>query len=73
MNNTITVHPADDHQEKAIKAFLAALEVEYDELPEMDETERILANSKLTEKVTQGRKDMQEGKGEKIDPDNLWK
>ena len=71
--NTLTVHPADEHQEKALKAFLEALEVEYDEQPETDETETILANPELTEKITKGRKDMQDGKGEKIDLNELWK
>lgn len=71
--NTLTVHPADEHQEKALKAFLEALEVDYNEEPETNETERILANSDLVEKLEEGRKDMQQGKGEKVDPDNLWK
>lgn len=71
--NTLTVHPADEHQEKALKAFLEALEVDYDEQPQTDETERILANPDLVEKLEEGRKDMQNGRGQKIDPNNLWK
>jgi hypothetical protein len=69
--NTLTIHPADEHQEKALKAFLEALKVEYDEQEETDETERILANPEFVEKLEEGRKDMQEGKGQKINPPDL--
>jgi len=38
-----------------------------------DETERIKANAYLSEKITQGIKDMKDGKGTKISIEDLWK
>jgi len=38
-----------------------------------NETERIEANLYLAKKLKQGRKDMQDGKGEKIVIQDLWK
>ena len=38
----------------------------------LDETELIKMNPYLTEKITRSRKDMEEGKGEKIDIKDLW-
>lgn len=39
----------------------------------MDETERLMANPKLAKEVQQARKDIKDGKGVKIDLDDLWK
>jgi len=71
---TITVNVEDTLSEKAITAVLDALKLEYevdDEL--MDETQRIVANPYLAEKIIQGRKDMEDGKGTQIPLDDLWK
>ena len=71
---TLRVHPANESQEKALKAVFEALQVEYEEdIMEPDETERILGNAYLTEKLEQSRKDMYEGRGEKISLGDLWK
>ncbi len=71
---TLRVHPTNERQEKALIAVFEALEVEYEEeVGEMDETERILANDFLTAKLTQSRKDMLDGKGEKFPLGDLWK
>ena len=71
---THRVHPANESQEKALKAVFEALQVEYEEdIMEPDETERILGNAYLTEKLEQSRKDMYEGRGEKISLGDLWK
>ena len=73
---TLTVNIDDSLSEKAITTVLDALKLEYqidDTAPFQDETERIMANSYLAEKITQGRKDMEEGKGTKIALEDLWK
>jgi hypothetical protein len=73
---TLTVNIDDNLSEKAITAVLDALKLEYeidDIAPFQDETERIMANSYLAEKITQGRKDMEEGKGTKIALEDTWK
>jgi len=73
---TLTVNIDDSLSEKAVTAVLDALKLEYeidDMEPFQDETERIMANSYLDEKITQGRKDMEEGKGTKIALEDLWK
>lgn len=38
-----------------------------------DETERILSNPAMVKKLDQSRKDMLEGKGVKIEVEDLWK
>ncbi|SHM25629.1 hypothetical protein [Mucilaginibacter sp. OK098] len=73
---TLTVNIEDTLSEKAITAVLDALKLEYeidDDSQFHDETERIMGNSYLTEKITQGRKDMEAGKGTKIPLEDLWK
>jgi len=73
---TLTVNIDDTLSEKAITSVLDALKLEYDiddDTMYKDETERIMANSYLSEKLTQSRKDMEAGKGTKISLDDLWK
>lgn len=73
---TLTVNIEDALSEKAITAVLDALKLEYeidDDSQFRDETERIMANSYLAGKITQGRKDMEAGKGTKIPLEDLWK
>ena len=38
-----------------------------------DETERLMANPELVEKIKEGRQEFREGKGIKLEIDNLWK
>ncbi len=73
---TLTVNFDDSLSEKAITSVLDALKLEYeidDDTSFKDETERIMANAYLSEKLNQSRKDMEEGKGTKISIDDLWK
>jgi len=73
---TLTVNIEDTLSEKAITSVLDALKLEYeiDDVTQFqDETERIMANSYLSEKIIQGRKDMEDGKGIKIPLEDLWK
>jgi hypothetical protein len=73
---TLTVNIEDTLSEKAITSVLDALKLEYeidDGSKFQDETERIMANSYLSEKLIQGRKDMETGKGTKISIEDTWK
>lgn len=73
---TLTVNFEDDLSEKAITSVLDALKLTYeidDDSNTEDETTRIMANPYLAEKLTQSRKDMEEGKGTKIAIEDLWK
>ena len=73
---TLTVTIEDDLTVKAIIAVLDALKLVYeieDDNQFKDETESIMANPYLAEKITQGRKDMEKGKGTKIDLEDTWK
>ncbi|HWZ04107.1 MAG TPA: DUF2683 family protein [Mucilaginibacter sp.] len=73
---TLTVNIENELSEKAITAVLDALKLEYeiDDVTQFqDETERIMANSHLAEKINQGRKDMEAGKGTKIALEDTWK
>jgi hypothetical protein len=72
---TLTVNIDDTLSEKALTAVLDALKLDYelDENQFQDETERIQANPYLIEKLNEGRKDAEAGKGVKIPIDDLWK
>jgi len=70
---TLTVNIEDELSEKAVTAVLDALKLDYDIDEYADETERINANPYLSEKIEQGRKDMENGKGTSISVDDLWK
>jgi len=73
---TLTVNIEDPLSEKAVTAVLDALKLDYD-LDDasqfQDETERIMANSYLADKINRGRKDMEEGKGTRLPLHDIWK
>jgi hypothetical protein len=73
---TLTVNIDDSLSEKAVTAVLDALKLDYeidDLAPYQDETERIMSNPYLVDKLTQSKKDMETGKGTKIALVDLWK
>ena len=73
---TLTVNIDDKLSEKAITSVLDALKLPYeiDEVStEGDETELIKANTYLSDKLTQGKLDIADGKGTTIAIDDLWK
>ncbi|HYG37604.1 MAG TPA: DUF2683 family protein [Cytophagales bacterium] len=64
---TIIMHPRNKEQVTALKAIAKALKVDF-------ETEEANSyNPEFTEKILQARRDIQNGKGVKIDVENLWK
>jgi len=60
---------ADVNNKKTIEKIKAIL------MPKngMDETERILANPRMIKKIKDARKEIKEGKGLKVDAQDLWK
>jgi hypothetical protein len=73
---TLTVNIDDSLSEKAVTSVLDALKLDYeidDDAEFKDETERIMANPYLVDKLNQSRKDMEAGKGTKISIEDLWK
>jgi hypothetical protein len=59
---------ADVDNEAIIKKLKAIL------MPEkIDETERLMSNPDLVNKIREARKEIKEGKGVKMDVKNLWK
>ena len=64
---TIIMHPKNKEQLTALKAIAKILKVQF-------ETQDASSYSpEFVKKVLQGRKDIQNGKGVKIDVENLWK
>lgn len=64
---TIIMHPKNKEQLTALKAIAKVLNVQF------DTKEANSYDPEFVEKVLQGRKDIQNGKGVKIDVENLWK
>ena len=71
--NILLVHPENEKQDKAIRAVFEAMQIRYEEEPELDETERILANADAVLKLDQSIKEAKEGRVTKIAIDDLWK
>ena len=61
---TLIVHADSEEKLKALKAFLKALEIDF---------EKSTYNSAMIAKVQQGEKDLQQNKGVKISLDDVWK
>ncbi|MEX8546618.1 MAG: DUF2683 family protein [Mucilaginibacter sp.] len=69
--STFVVHLETEAQEKAVKAVLEALQINFEQ--EMDETEYLLSSPNMVDRIEQSEKDLQAGKGVKVDLNNLWK
>lgn len=70
---TLIVYPIDEKQDKALRSVFDALQVQYDEEPMMDETERILSNPKSADKLNKSLAEVKEGKITKISVEDLWR
>ena len=64
---TIIMHPKSKEQLTALKAIAKVLKVQF------ETKEASSYNPEFVKKVIQGRKDIQNGKGVKVDVENLWK
>lgn len=63
---TIIVHPKNKEQLAALKAFMKALRISFEEAKSPYDPE-------FVKMIQQGDEDLKAGKGVKVDIDNLWK
>ncbi|UEG54478.1 hypothetical protein LLH06_05815 [Mucilaginibacter daejeonensis] len=63
---TLIVQPKTKEQLAALKAVIKALKIDF-------RSERDGYDPEFVKKIEQGRKDIQDGKGVKINVDDLWK
>lgn len=68
---TIIIHPKNNEEQKVIKAFLDALKIKF-ENPKTKSKEGDYS-PEFVEMVQQNRKDYHDGKGIKVNLDDIWK
>ncbi|MBS1501986.1 MAG: hypothetical protein JST32_07990, partial [Bacteroidetes bacterium] len=61
---TLIVHPGNKEQSDALKTFMKAFKIAFEE-------EKSVYDPEFVEMVKQGDKDLEAGKGVKVDIDNL--
>ena len=71
--DSIIIHPENESQQKALQIILDGFRIPYEEEPESDETQRILANPKMAERLNKSVKNIQEGNVTVIKMEDLWK
>ena len=64
---TITVHPQNEEQSNALEIIFKAMNVPF------EKEEESPYNPEFVAKIKRGEKAAKEGKGIKVDMDNLWK
>lgn len=70
---TFVIHPKDQAQQKALQTFLEGSHIPYENEPEMDETERILANPVMAKRLDESIKNIDQGNVTSIKLEDLWK
>ena len=70
---TFIAHPIDEAQQKAIKAFFEALQIPYEEKPEVEETEHLLSTEANAKRLMDAIANEGEVKGVKVSLDDIWK
>lgn len=63
---TLIAHPKNKEQATALKAFMKALKIDF-------ETEKSSYNPEFVKDILQAREDIKNGKGVKIEVEDLWK
>lgn len=66
---TILAHPENNEQLEAIKAFLKALKIKFES--KRDDQQNY--NPEFVQKILEGKKEIEEGRGIKIALEDLWK
>lgn len=69
--STLTIHPKDEAQEKALKAIFEAFSIQYEK--ELDETEYLKASEVNKIALYESVEQLDAGKGVKVSLDDLWK
>lgn len=70
---TFVIHPKDQEQQKALQTFLEGSHIPYENEPEIDETERILANPVMAKRLDQSIKNIEQGNVTSVKLEDLWK
>lgn len=70
---TFIAHPTNPEQEKAVKAFLEALQVPYEMESNKDETEHLLSTEANKKRLQEAMDNEQQEKGKSISLDDIWK
>ena len=70
---TLIIHPENESQQKALQVILDGFQIPYEEEPESDETERILSNPEMAERLNNSIKNIEEGNVTIIKMEDLWK
>ena len=69
--STLTIHPKDEAQEKALKAIFEAFDVKYEKA--LDETEYLNASEANRKSLNESIEQLDAGKGMNVSLDDLWK
>lgn len=70
---TLIIHPENESQQKALQVILDGFQIPYEEEPESNETERILSNPEMAERLNNSIKNINEGNVTIIKMEDLWK
>jgi len=70
---TLTIHPATEDQETAIRIFLDALHVDYKASDVSDETEYQMSSPANVEHLKESIEQGQKGEVTKLGLDDIWK
>ncbi|MEP6585049.1 MAG: DUF2683 family protein [Ginsengibacter sp.] len=73
MENVLIVHPQNEVQQKALQVILDGFQIPYEEEPEMDETERILANPVATKRLNESIRNIEQNNITVVKLEDLWK
>jgi hypothetical protein len=70
---TLTIHPATNDQETAIRIFLDALHVDYKSSEETDDTTYLLSSPDNVNHLQKSIEQEKHGKVTKLSLDDIWK
>lgn len=69
----LKINPINKDQEKAIKLFLDALHVKYEQIDEVDATIHLTSSSAMVERLNESIQQAEEGKVRSFSRADLWK
>ena len=69
--STLTIHPKNEKQEKALKIIFDAFDIKYEK--EMDETDYLMSSKANEASLDKSIKQIENGEVVKISLDDLWK
>ena len=69
--STLTIHPKNEAQEKALKTIFDAFNIKYEK--EIDATEHLMSTEANRKALDESIKQIEEGKGIKVSMEDLWK